>query len=234
MSPLRSRYAITPSVRKEVRKQVKRTPKVALIDRPLTRQQEKFCMELVYKDGQITLREAAQNAGYAMKSAHVRASELTNPDKYPHVVKRIHELRAEVDAIYGVNYHRHQRELYRIREQALGAGAYSAAVQAEKARGQAEGSIYIAKSEVRHGTIDSMDRDQVLKALDEIKNSYDPVTYGNGDTGGRRRTKTRERLLEADQIESAEEVDRDEAGDVGDEGGAGSDAVRSDGESASD
>ena len=46
MSPLRPRYAITPSTRREVRKQAKRKPKVELKDRPLTRQQEKFVQEL--------------------------------------------------------------------------------------------------------------------------------------------------------------------------------------------
>lgn len=216
MTALRQRYAITPSTRREVRKKANRKPKVALIDRPLTMQQEKFCKELVYKDGQITLREAAQNAGYAVKSAHVRASELTNPDKYPHVVKRIQELRAEVDAKYGINYQRHLRDLQKIRDSALSSGAYSAAVQAEKARGQAEGSIYIQKSEVRHGTIDSMDREQVLKAIDEIKNSYEPVTYEpTSDDSTRSRGKTRKRLLAADKEQPATEMDSDEDRDVG-------------------
>jgi hypothetical protein len=84
-------------------------------------------------------------------------------------------------------------------------------VQAEKARGQAEGSIYIQKSEVRHGTIDSMDREQVLKAIDEIKNSYEPVTYEpTPDDSTRSRDKTRKRLLAADQEQPAPEMDSDE------------------------
>ena len=209
MSPLRHHYAITPSERIEIRKQAKRKPKVNPADKPLTRQQEKFAKELVYKDGQITMREAAQNAGYAVKSAHVRASELTNPEKHPHVVRRIRELRAEVDAKYGITYQRHLRDLQNIRDKSLRAGAYSAAVQAEKARGLAEGNIYVSKSEVRHCTIDSMSKEEVLKALDEIKNSYDPVTYGNSDTGGHQRSKTRKRILETDQNESTKKVDSD-------------------------
>ena len=227
MSPLRSRYAITPSTRREVRKQAKRKPKVELKDRPLTRQQEKFVQELVNNDGCITLREAAKNAGYAEKSAHVRASELMNPETHPHVVRRRQELEAERNAKYRVTKDRHQRNLHRIREMALGAGAYGPAVQAEVKLGQSEGNIYIAKSEVRYGTIDSMDRDQVLKALDEIKNSYDAVGHAQSD-------ETRERLLETDQGEPTEGVDRDEVGDLGDEGGSGSDVVQPDGEVAPD
>ena len=55
------------------------------VDQPLTRKQELFVKELVSKDGQITLREAAINAGYAVTSAHSRAYELTNPHISPHV-----------------------------------------------------------------------------------------------------------------------------------------------------
>ena len=58
----------------------------ATVEQPLTRKQELFVRELVSKDGQITLREAAINAGYAVTSAHSRAYELTNPHISPHVV----------------------------------------------------------------------------------------------------------------------------------------------------
>ena len=64
------------------------------------------------------------------------------------------------------------RDLQRIRDRALQDGAYSAAVQAEYRRGQAHGDIYISKSEVRHGSIDSMSRADVMKALQEIKEQY--------------------------------------------------------------
>ena len=41
----------------------------ASTEQPLTRKQELFVKELVSKDGQITLREAAINAGYSATSA---------------------------------------------------------------------------------------------------------------------------------------------------------------------
>ena len=41
---------------------------------PLTRRQELFVKELVSKDGQITMREAAINAGYPASSAHTSIS----------------------------------------------------------------------------------------------------------------------------------------------------------------
>ena len=48
-------------------------------------------------------------------------------------------------------------------------GAYSAAVQAEKARGLAQGNIYVNKSEIRHGSIDQMSKEQVQEALNELR-----------------------------------------------------------------
>ena len=150
--------------------------KKATADQPLTRKQELFVKELVSKDGQITLREAAINAGYAAGSAHSRAYELTNPHMSPHVVAAIKAYRRELDEKYGVTYQRHLRDLQTIRDMALENGAYSAAVQAEYRRGQAQGDIYVSKSEIRHGSIDSMSKEDVLKALEEIRNSYAPIT----------------------------------------------------------
>ena len=139
---------------------------------PLTQKQEKFVKELVANDGMITKRQAAMNAGYPEKSAHVKASEMTNPRLNPHICARIKEYRAERDEKYGITFARHVRDLQKIRDVAMENGAYSAAVQAEYRRGQAQGNIYINKSEIRHGSIDSMSRDEVMKALEEIQNQY--------------------------------------------------------------
>jgi phage terminase small subunit len=135
----------------------------------LTRKQEKFVKELVSNDGMITLREAAINAGYPASSAHTRAYEMTNPEICPHICRAIQAYRDELDEKYGINFKRHLRDLQRIRDLAIENGAYSAAVQAEYRRGQANGNIYINKSEIRHGTIDSMSKEEVLKALKELK-----------------------------------------------------------------
>jgi len=167
------------------KKKVKKNGRPGLSEKTrLTRKQELFVRELVANDGHITLREAAINAGYSASSSHTRAYELTNPDKSPHVVAAINKYRRELDAKFGVTYGRHIRELQRIRDEALQNGAYSAAVQAEYRRGQAQGDIYISKSEIRHGSIDQMSKEEVLKAIEEIK-SYVPSSEKQTDTSER-------------------------------------------------
>ena len=180
----------------------------ATVSSTLTRRQELFVKELVSKDGQITMREAAINAGYPVSSAHTRAYELTNPNMSPHVVAKIRAYRQELDEKYGVTYQRHLRDLQTIRDLALQNGAYSAAVQAEYRRGQAQGDIYISKSEVRHGSIDSMSKEEVEKALKEIKEQYAPITIDvppTEESNKQNRSQARKRILSADENRNQED-----------------------------
>lgn len=138
----------------------------------LSAQEWKFVEEFVSGDGHVTLREAALRAGYSETWAKNRARELTDPDKCPHIVAAIQERRRELGEQYGTTFERHMRDLQVIRDQALAAGAYGAAVQAEYRRGQALGTIYIERKEIRHGTIDSMSKEEVMRKLEEIKKLY--------------------------------------------------------------
>ena len=159
---------------KEANRSDPRGRKYVTADRALTRRQELFVKELVSNDGMVTYREAAVRAGYPEGSAHTRAYEMTNPHKSPHVVAAIKRYRAELDEKFSITYARHVRDLQKIRDMALENGAYSAAVQAEYRRGQAQGDIYVSKSEIRHGSIDSMSKEDVLKALEDMKEINGP------------------------------------------------------------
>lgn len=220
MAQSRSKTIPVPVVRKRGK------PK-STVNSPLTRKQELFVRELVSKDGQITLREAAINAGYSVSSAHTRAYEMTNPHICPHVVAAIQAYRSELDLKYGVTYQRHLRDLQLIRDLALQNGAYSAAVQAEYRRGQAHGDIYVNKSEIRHGSIDSMSKDEVLRALEELKQNYAPITIDitpDSARNAQNRGNARERLVAKDEERDSEEpaeIVSDEGGDVGDAGDPG-------------
>lgn len=141
----------------------------------LTGREWKFVQELVANEGEVSLKEAAIRAGYPEKSAARRAYELTHPDRNPHVVAAIQAYRSELAAKYGTTYERHMKDLQKIRDAALQAGAYSAAVSAEYRRGQALGTIYVERKEVRFGTIDSMSKEEVERKLNELK-----ALYGGG------------------------------------------------------
>jgi phage terminase small subunit len=150
-----------------------RQPVTLKRERRLTDKEWKFVHELVAGEGHVTLKEAALRAGYSPKWIESGgAKSLTSVDRSPHIVAAIQKLRAEMAEKYGTTYERHMRDLQIIRDQALAAGAFGAAVQAEYRRGQALGSIYIDRKEIRHGTIDSMSKEEVMRKLEEIKKLY--------------------------------------------------------------
>jgi phage terminase small subunit len=132
----------------------------------------KFVQELVAGDGHVTMKEAAIRAGYKESSASSMAWQLTNPAFCHNVVSAIQAYRAELNSKYGTNYDRHMRDLQLIRDKALEAGAFGAAGQAEYRRGQALGTIYVERKEIRHGSMDSMSKEEVERKLAEIKRLY--------------------------------------------------------------
>jgi len=135
----------------------------------LTDRERRFVQEFVANDGAISVREAAIRAGYSEHIAKSTGRDLTDPARSPHVVAAIQEYRRELNEKYGTTFERHMRDLQRIRDAALQAGAYGAAVSAEYRRGQALGTIYVDRKEIRVGTIDSMSREEVAQKLREIK-----------------------------------------------------------------
>ena len=88
------------------------------------------------------------------------------------VVKYIGELRAEVQEKYGISFEKHISELAQIRNQALAKGAWSAAVNAEVARGKA-GGLYVDQKLVMTGNVDNMSaseiKDRLKKIIDDNK-----------------------------------------------------------------
>ena len=143
----------------------------------LTDQQMKFAHELVTNEGRITATEAAIRAGYAKESARSRACELQNPKHYPLVVKYIGELRAEYQKKYEITFEKHITELAKIKEAALAKGAWSAAVNAEVARGKAAG-LYIEQKIIRTGKLEDLSAEDLEKRMKEILDEYSPILEG--------------------------------------------------------
>jgi len=133
----------------------------------LTVKQRMFVKIFTENEGRLTPTECARQAGYSEDSANVTASVLLNGKRYPHVVSAIVKRRAEIEKTHEVKLQKHVQELARLREKSLGEKSFSAAVNAERLRGQAAG-LYIDRKEIRTGTIDSMSREEVLKKLKEI------------------------------------------------------------------
>ena len=144
------------------------------VPKRLTEMQQKFANLLVSNEGRMTAYECAKEAGYSEDRARVTASELRNPQKYPLVVKYIGELREEYQKKYEVTYERHITELGKIREAALKKGAFSAANNAEVARGKAAG-LYVEQKIIRTGKLDDMSKDEMERELKSILNEYSPL-----------------------------------------------------------
>lgn len=121
----------------------------------LTEMQQKFAELLVFNEGRKTPTECAIEAGYDKDSAHVRASELRNPNKYPGVVKYTGELREELQKKYEITFEKHVAELAKLRDSSRDKGAWSAAINAEVARGKAAG-LYVEQKIIRTGKLEDM------------------------------------------------------------------------------
>ena len=148
----------------------------------LTELQRRFAHEIVSNEGRKNGTECAISAGYAEDSAGVRAAELQNPKRFPLVVKYIGELRDEYQKKYAVTFERHISELARIRIDALKKGAWSAAVNAEVARGKAAG-LYIEQKIIRTGKLDDLSEEELEKRMKEIIDEYAPILEGEVTTG---------------------------------------------------
>jgi len=146
------------------------------VPKRLTEKQIKFAQLVVSNEGRMNGTECAKEAGYG-EACRIRAYELQNPKKYPLVVKYIGELRAENQKKYDVTYGRHITELAKIRQEALRKGAWSAAVNAEVARGKAAG-LYIEQKIIRTGKLDDLSEEELEKRMAEIIDQYAPILEG--------------------------------------------------------
>ena len=143
----------------------------------LTEKHIKFAELVVSNEGRKTGTECAIEAGYEPERARITASELKSPKKYPLVVKYIGELREEYQKKYEVTFERHITELGKIRQEALKKGAFSAATNAEVARGKAAG-LYIEQKIIRTGKLDDLSAEELETRLKSVLSEYSPILEG--------------------------------------------------------
>ena len=139
--------------------------------------QMKFAHELVTNEGRKTATECAILAGYSPDAASVYASKLQSPKTYPLVVQYIGELRNEYQKKYDVTFQRHISELAKLRDNARESKAWSAAVNAEVARGKAAG-LYVEQKIIRTGKLEDLTAEQLETRMKEIINEYSPILEG--------------------------------------------------------
>ena len=144
------------------------------LPKKLTEQQMKFAYELVTNEGRKTATECAVDAGFSKDSARQYASKLQNPKLYPLVVRYIGELREEWQKKFEVTYEKHIAELSKIRQEALKKGAWSAAVNAEVARGKAAG-LYIEQKIIRTGKLEDLSTEELETRMKKIIDDYSPI-----------------------------------------------------------
>ena len=136
------------------------------LPKKLTERQIKFAELLIYNEGRKSPSECAYEAGYKTRPRQA-ASELRNPKIAPLVVKYIGELRAEIQEKYGITFEKHIGELAKLREDARAKGAWSAAINAEIARGKA-GGLYVDQKLVLSGNLDNMSEKELEAKMNQI------------------------------------------------------------------
>jgi phage terminase small subunit len=147
------------------------------LPKKLTQQQIRFANLLVADQGRKSATECAIEAGYAKDSARQAASVLQNPKKYPLVVQYIGELREEWQKKYEVTFANHVSELGKLRDEAREKKAWSAAVNAEVARGKAAG-LYIEQKIIRTGKLEDLSTEELESRMKQIIDDYSPILEG--------------------------------------------------------
>ena len=168
----------------------------ANLDNSLNRRQRNFIWQAV-NNPRLSLVECAHKAGY--KDARQSANKLMN---HPIIRKEYNYLMNEAKKKYELNYDRAVQDLYDIRDKALEAGSFNAAISAQNSLLKV-GGLVVDRKEVMFGKIDQMSREEVEKRLEQLMGSItaiDPDKLSDGIDPG-------EQVDEADSLEELEKED---------------------------
>ena len=175
------------------------TERLMGVPKQLTPKQIKFAQELVYNEGRKTATQCAIEAKYSEDRAHVTASELQNPKMYPLVVQYIGQLRQEIQKKYDITFESHMAQLGDMRNKALDSKAWTAAINAEVARGKAAG-LYVEQKIIRTGKLDDLSEDELEKRMTEIMNEYSPILEGKSSEELKEKVKTKQKQIRLKKV----------------------------------
>ena len=133
----------------------------ANLDNSLNRRQRNFIWQAV-NNPRLSLVECAHKAGY--KDARQSANKLMN---HPKIRKEYNYLMNEAKKKYELNYDRAVQDLYDIRDKALEAGSFNAAISAQNSLLKV-GGLVVDRKEVMFGKVDQMSREEVEARLSQL------------------------------------------------------------------
>ena len=172
----------------------------ANLDNSLNRRQRNFIWQAV-NNPRLSLVECAHKAGY--KDARQSANKLMN---HPKIRKEYNYLMNETKKKYELNYDRAVQDLYDIRDKALEAGSFNAAISAQNSLLKV-GGLVVDRKEVMFGKIDQMSREEVEKRLAQLMGNV-ALTDGSGEADQRSSQEDEAISLERLEIEDQLTVDQ--------------------------
>ena len=134
------------------------------LDNSLNRRQRNFIWISV-NNPRLSLVECAYKAGYT--SPRQAANKLMNK---PLIRKEYNYLMNEAKKKYELNYDRAVQDLYDIRDKAMEAGSFNAAISAQNSLLKV-GGLIVDRKEVMFGKVDQMSRDEVEARLSQLMGS---------------------------------------------------------------
>mgnify|MGYP003625651712 CR=1 FL=1 len=136
-------------------------------EKQLTKRQRLLVWNAV-NDPQLTWAEAAKKAGY--KNPVVIGRYMHEGNKYSNVRTEYERLMNEAKQKFELTHDKAVEDLYKLRDDAWGSGAYNAAIQAQGLLLKV-GGLIVDRREVLHGKIDQMDRSEVERRLQQLLGS---------------------------------------------------------------
>ena len=126
--------------------------------------------------GKISASEAARKAGYSENRARQTAHELLNAKMSPFIVEAINEMKQDLYETSGVSMASHLTAVKEMRDEARGDKHYSAAINAEVARGRVAG-FYDLKNKAED-SMDQMSKEELVQILE--KYDQEGITHDRG------------------------------------------------------
>ena len=172
----------------------------------LTKKQQKFVQLYVYQD--LTNTDCAHRAGYQFPE--VVAPRLLHSPEYRHLQEKIKELQEGEQKKYEITFDKVARDLKTIRDAALEDGSYGAAVSAELGRAKLAG-LMVERKEIKHGSIDQMDRAEVESRLRQLieSNQLAPVLEARIENSSPDVESDEELVDEVEDIDEIDEINEE-------------------------